>query len=75
MTYRTINVRPTTYQRLLRYKHMDMTFDDVIDNILDEVDPIEMYQAALKEHNKRLEAMNDGEYTTLAALKKKYKAT
>ncbi len=75
MAYRTINVRPTTYERLLRYKHMDMTFDDVLDSILDEVDPVEMYQAVLKEHNKLLTAMNDGEYVTLAALKKKYKVT
>lgn len=75
MAYRTINVRPTTYERLLRYKHMDMTFDEVIDNILDELDPIEMYQAALKEHTKRLKAMNDGEYVTLGTLKKKYKVS
>jgi len=75
MTYRTINLKPTTYERLLRYKHMDMTFDDVIDRILDELDPNEMYQAAIEEHEMRLKAMGEGEYVTLASLRAKHKAS
>jgi len=54
---------------------MGMTFDEIIDDILEEVDPTEMYQQALKEHKKRLKAINEGEYITLEELKKKLKVS
>lgn len=73
MNYRTINLKPTTYEKLLRYKHMGMTFDEVISDILNEFDPIEMYEESLEEHNIRLKAMEAGEYITLDELKKKFR--
>ena len=73
MEYRTINLRPATYEKLLRYKHMGKTFDQAIGDILDEMDPVEMYQEALEEHKRRLKAMEEGEYVTLAELKRKLK--
>jgi predicted CopG family antitoxin len=75
MNYRTINVKPSTYEKLRRYRHMGRTFDEVIDRILDELDPLEMYQAALEEHNSRLRGMSKGEYLSLSELKKKYKVS
>ncbi len=75
MEYRTINLKRSTYQKLSMYKAMGKTFDDVINNILDEVDPMEMYEQALAEHNRRLEAMKAGEYVTLDELKKKLKVS
>jgi len=69
MNYRTINLKPTTYEKLLRYKHMGMTFDEVISDILNDFDPIEMYEDSLEEHNLRLKAMEAGEYITLDQLK------
>ena len=75
MNYKTINLKPTTYQKLLRYKHMDRTFDEVIDEMMDEVDPMEMYEKALGEHRERLKAMKEGEYVTLDELKKNLKVS
>lgn len=74
MHYKTINVHQSTYDRLLRYKHMGMTFDEALAAMLDELDPMEMYQAALEEHEKRLHAMRAGEYVTLEDIKKKHGA-
>ncbi|MCK4613523.1 MAG: hypothetical protein KAU14_01870 [Thermoplasmata archaeon] len=71
MHYKTVNIKPSTYQKLLRYKSMGSSFDDVINDILNEVDPIEMYAQALEEHHKRLEAMESGKYVTLNELKKR----
>jgi len=71
MPYKTINVKPHTYEKLLQYKVLGGTFDTVINNMLDEIDPKEMYEYHLIEHRERLKAMESGEYVTLKDLKKK----
>jgi len=69
MHYKTINLDPETYERLQAYKIGQMTFNDVIDNFIETMDPMEMYQDFLEEHYRRLARMKAGEYDTLDDLK------
>ena len=71
MKYRTINVKPSTYEKLVLYKILGKSFDDVINRMMDELDPIEMYEYILDEHLSRVAEMEAGEYITLDRLKKK----
>jgi len=53
-SYRTIPVRPTTWRRLMDYKMGEATFDDVLNELMDNV-PIEVFSKKLiEEHNRRL---------------------
>lgn len=58
---------------MMRYKRTNSSFDDVINDTLDKVDPDETYEKVLEEHHMRLEVMESGEYVTLDELKKKLK--
>jgi len=69
MHYKTINLNPETYERLQAYKIGQMTFNDVIDNFIESMDPMEMYEDFLEEHKCRLKRMKAGEYITLDDLK------
>ena len=71
MKYRTINVKPSTYEKLVHYKSLGKSFDDVLNRMMDELDPIEMYEHVLDEHLSRVAEMDAGEYVTLDRLKKK----
>ena len=44
MTYKTINVRPDTYTRLLLYKHAGLTFDEVLNEIMDIIPEDKFYR-------------------------------
>ncbi len=57
MPYKTINLHPQTYQRLLMYKHAGMTFDDVIQKLMEDVPEDDFYKEALKVHEERMEKM------------------
>jgi predicted CopG family antitoxin len=71
MKYRTINVRPSTYEKLVGYKNLGKSFDDVINRMMEQLDPVEMYEHVLDEHLSRVAEMKGGEYITLESLKKK----
>ena len=62
MTYKTINLNPETYEKLVLFKHGNMTFDDVLNEILDMVDEEEFYKHVLKEHKNRMKKIKAGEY-------------
>ncbi len=53
--YRTINLRPETYQRLGLYKIGPMTFDEAIARLLDEVPPELFYSRALAAYRREAE--------------------
>jgi len=53
-SYRTIPVRPSTWRRLMDYKMGEATFDDVLNELMDNV-PIEVFSKRLiEEHYQRL---------------------
>jgi len=60
--YRTINVSPKTYERLVIYKHGNMSFDEVINRILGQVDEEEFYRSILEEHRERMKEIKAGKF-------------
>lgn len=64
MPYKTINVNPETYERLIYYKHANMTFDDVLNEMMDEISEEEFYKAILEEHRKEIGKMKKGDHLT-----------
>ncbi|UCG00833.1 MAG: hypothetical protein JSW11_14595 [Candidatus Heimdallarchaeota archaeon] len=62
MGYKTINVAPETYERLILYKHAGMTFDEVINEMMDMMSEEEFYEHVIEEHKKRLKKIKAGEY-------------
>ncbi len=64
MTYKTINLDPLTYDRLLLYKHGKMTFDEVIINLMDKISEEEFYMGILEEHRKTVKEMKKGDCLT-----------
>ena len=70
MTYKTINVVPETYEKLLLYKHGNMTFDDVINGMIELLPEEEFYMRVLEEHRKRMEEARRGEVKTHTDLRK-----
>ena len=64
MAYRTINVSESTYDRLVYYKHANMTFDEVINMLMDEISEEEFYKTILEEHKQIVAEMKKGNYLT-----------
>ena len=62
MPYKTINVNPETYDRLVYYKHANMTFDDVLNEMMDEISEEDFYKKILKEHKEEVRKMKSGDY-------------
>jgi len=62
MTYKTINVSPITYDKLRSYKHVGMTFDDVLNRLMEMIPEEEFYNHVLEEHRKRLKKIKAGEF-------------
>jgi hypothetical protein len=53
-SYRTIPVRPSTWRRLIDYKMGEATFDDVLNELMNNV-PIEVFsEKIIEEHYRRL---------------------
>ena len=73
MHYKTINLKPATYEKLLKYKNSGESFDDVINSMLEEIDSVELYEDVLDEHKSIVKEMEKGEYATLDEVKKKLK--
>ena len=64
MSYKTINVNPDTYDRLIYYKHANMTFNDVLNEMMDTISEEEFYRNIIEEHRKEILKMKDGNYLT-----------
>ena len=62
MAYKTINVTPETYEKLTIYKHGNMSFDDVLNKLMDMVGDEEFYKYVLQEHRRRMKMVKSGEY-------------
>ena len=62
MAYKTINVSPTTYERLVIYKVGNQTFDDILNRLMDQVSEEKFYKKVLAEHRKRMKRIKAGEY-------------
>ena len=70
ITYKTVNITPETYEKLLLYKHGNMTFDDVINGMIELLPEEEFYKMVLSEHRKRMEEARKGEAKTHTDLHK-----
>lgn len=68
MTYKTINVNPQTYERLVYYKHANMTFDEVLNDLMNQISEEDYYKQVLDEHRKIVEEMKSGESFTVDEL-------
>ena len=64
MSYKTINVNPDTYDRLIYYKHANMTFNDVLNEMMDTISEEEFYRNIIEEHRKEILKMKEGDYLT-----------
>ena len=73
MTYKTINVAPETYERLVFYKHAGMSFDEVINEMMDMMPEEEFYEHVLEEHRRRLNKIKAGEFVETDDLDKALK--
>ena len=62
MTYRTINITPDTYEKLVLYKHGNMSFNDVINEFIKLVDEKRFYNHVLEEHRKRMLKIKTGDF-------------
>jgi len=54
MAYKTINVKAETYGRLLLYKHAGLSFDEVLNEMMDMIPEEKFYRIILKEHKRRM---------------------
>ena len=69
MNYKTINLTPQTYEKLILYKHGNMSFDDVIRKFMTVVEEKEFYNHILNEHKKRMQKIKSGEYIKSDSIK------
>ncbi len=60
-SYKTLNVKPETYGRLVLYKHVGMSFDDVLNDLMDTVPEEEFYQHVIEEHRRRMLLVREGD--------------
>lgn len=64
MAYKTLNVTHETYDRLIFYKHANMTFDDVLNEMMDEISEEDFYKNILEEHREEVQKIRKGDYLT-----------
>jgi predicted CopG family antitoxin len=53
MRYRTVNLRPGTYERLKQYQFGGRSLSDVVDQLMGLAEPDAFYRKALKVHRRR----------------------
>ena len=73
MSYKTINISSKTYERLVLYKHGNMSFDDVINEFMKVVEEKKFYNKILKEHKKRMTKIKSGDFIESNDLKNSLK--
>ena len=54
MRYKTVNLQPSTYERLRQYQVGGKSLSKVIDELMDLAEPEEFYREALKVHRQRM---------------------
>jgi predicted CopG family antitoxin len=64
MSYKTINITEGTYGRLVYYKHGNMTFDEVLNKLMDQISEEDFYRSILEEHKRIVAEMKKGQYLT-----------
>jgi len=62
MAYKTINVSEDTYDRLRFYKHAGMTFDRVLQDLMELIPEEEFYRHVLTEHRIRKKEIENGDF-------------
>ena len=62
MNYKTINVTSKTYEKLVLYKHGNMSFDDVLNEFMSQIEEKKFYKHILRKHKKRMEKVKSGDY-------------
>ena len=70
MGYKTINVAPETYEKLTLYKHAGMSFDEVINEMMNMLPESKFYKHVLQEHKKRLRKIKAGAFADTEDLDK-----
>jgi len=70
MRYRTVNVRPATYERLKMYQIGGRSFSDVLDSLMETVEPDEFYKRAIRIHRRRMREVEKGDWLPVAELDK-----
>ena len=60
-SYKTLNVKTETYGRLVLYKHAGMSFDDVLNDLMDTVPEEEFYRHVIEEHRRRMLLIREGD--------------
>jgi predicted CopG family antitoxin len=61
MVYKTLSIKQETYGRLSLYKHAGMSFDDVLNSIMDAVPEKEFYNYVISEHRQRMKMVREGD--------------
>jgi predicted CopG family antitoxin len=69
-TYRTINLKPSTYAELVKYKVGGKTFDEILRIFMDRVEPYELDPKFWAEMERELARMKKGDYVTLDELER-----
>ncbi len=68
MAYKTVNLRPATYERLKMYQGGGKSLGDVIEELMDLVEPELLYRRELLIHRKRVKEMRAGKAISLEDL-------
>ena len=75
MGYKTVNLQPSTYERLKEYQVGGKSLSDVIDQLMDLAEPEEFYRKALRIHRRRVRELRKSGGLSIAeaarALKRK----
>ena len=62
MPYKTLNIKPETYEHLLLYKHAGMSFDDVLNGMMKFISEKDFYSFVLDVHKARMAKIRKGDY-------------
>ena len=74
MAYRTVNLKPETYDRLKLYQVGGASMDETIESLMERVDPEEVFSEALRVHTRRLAAVRRRGGLTLEQLESRVDA-
>ncbi|MBI4416226.1 MAG: hypothetical protein HY557_04510 [Euryarchaeota archaeon] len=70
MAYKTVNLKPATYERLRMYQTGGNSLSDVVDLLMNCVEPEAIYREALRVHRRQVRALKKGGGMTVAQLRK-----
>jgi predicted CopG family antitoxin len=62
MQYKTLNIKPETYDHLILYKHAGMSFDDVLNGMMKFISEKDFYSFVLDVHKARMKKIKAGDY-------------